>query len=628
MNSSALKGLYLSLSLCCVLMCASVSAHAADEPLPSPLYQLSLSKSISRMEPQSDSGSSQVDPRTHDITLSSGDSLMVCVYELICASGNTDTLAALGLSVGLLRRGGSCSGDFDDCARMEVSGSGSVCLVWKWVGCMSTDLPLLDFPPAYPGFDCDCDGMPTLQSTPTCQEPTCLNIATCRIALSCPGYSVPTMACGGPTCSPSQTCNGAGTCPPSSTCSPSITCPGLGTCTGQSTCTGTATCAGQTCNGASTCADTCEGLPTCSGPTCEAAETCGFSSTCNPNGATCQGSESCTSTLSCGNTCGNTGCDPTYAPVSTCAIGQTCAGQPTCWSVPSCNNEPLTCALTCGDVTCGGWSCDQNPTCAQASTCEAATCTGLETCAPQATCSGVATCAAETCPGINTCDQTCTGQTTCATATCSGTITCDQTCVGQATCGAATCPDINTCVTAPTCAMNTCDQTPTCLGIFSCPIPSPTMSCGGPTCSLSQTCNNVATCPPDMTCIPVATCPASAQTCSGNTCGTAATCSESQTCPGAPTCDSKPGCTLCSCPKQGDLNGNGTHDIADLLGIIGRVFFDDKPARQDQNCPHSDRADLSCDGQHTILDIVLWVDYVWRKVPNAICDPCTQTGSL
>ncbi len=201
-----------------------------------------------------------------------------------------------------------------------------------------------------------------------------------------------------------------------------------------------------------------------------------------------------------------------------------------------------------------------------------------------------------------------------------------------------TCNPEYTCGYSATCkpGMSTCE------GNFSCPGAPRTGVCPGPTCYVYGTCGN-GTCPPNATCLPGGTCPANSQTCSGGTCGSAATCSYNQTCPPRPTCagvatcdqtcsglatcDAQPGCTLCSCPKQGDLNGNGTHDIADLLGIIGRVFFDDRPARQDSNCPHSDRADLSCDGEHTILDIVLWVDYVWRKMPNAICDPCTQTGS-
>lgn len=336
---------------------------------------------------------------------------------------------------------------------------------------------------------------------------------------------------------------------------------------------------------------------------------------------------------------------PTCALAATCDGFYTCAGQ-TCEQAPTCQRPTCYPQVSCPG---GGWvptmmcesaTCSPNPTCNSGSTCPPNnTCNYLSTCKPNetcvsvtctSTCSSYSTCGAtcsQTCDGLATCGATCNEAATCPpNATCPGVSTCSQTCDGQATCGMSTCPDVSTCVTSSTCAMNTCDQTPTCLGIFSCPIPSPTMSCGGPTCSPQSTCVG-ATCPPDMTCIPVATCPASAQTCSGNTCGIAATCSESQTCPGAPTCDSEPGCTLCSCPKQGDLNGNGSYDIADLFGIIMRVYFEDRPARQDPNCPHSDRADLSCDGEHTIIDIVLWVDHVWREIPNAICDPCVHSGS-
>lgn len=150
-----------------------------------------------------------------------------------------------------------------------------------------------------------------------------------------------------------------------------------------------------------------------------------------------------------------------------------------------------------------------------------------------------------------------------------------------------------------TCAVPSCEPAPTCARWY--------LTCQA-TCS-------APTCGKEMTCMYF------------NTCDGATTCSQQQACPGVTTCDSQPGCALCSCPKQGDLNGNGSYDIADLLGLIRRVYFYDRPARHDSSCPHSDRADLSCDGEHSIIDIVLWVDYVWRKIPNAICDPCAQTVS-
>jgi hypothetical protein len=68
-------------------------------------------------------------------------------------------------------------------------------------------------------------------------------------------------------------------------------------------------------------------------------------------------------------------------------------------------------------------------------------------------------------------------------------------------------------------------------------------------------------------------------------------------------------------------------NMLDVLGLISRVYLHGRPPRHDPQCPHYDRADLNCDGEHTVIDIVLWIDSVWRKMPNAICNPCTQTTS-
>lgn len=363
MNSSALKGLYLIFSSLCALACVSVSARAASEPLPSPLYDQSRLAAIDGLTQIALQAEPALKPSNREAA-GTAELAAACIYELICIDGNSDTLEQYALVLGVHRKRSECGGGYWDCETAFISGAGSVRLFWRYIGCEISDLPEV---PPFPFILTPCQELPTTEGFLTCLAATCMFAMTCGPQPSCPGYYVPTMTCGGPTCSPGVTC---------------------------------------------------------------------FGGTCN--------------------------------------LGPTC--------IPF-------------EVTCRNYG----------------------------TCSGFATC-----QGMATCNQTCTGLATCA---------------GSATCGSG----------------QTCDPAPTCQGVA--------------------------------------------------------------------TCDAQVGCTLCSCPKQGDLNGNGTYDIADLLGIIMRVYYDDRPARQDPNCPHSDRADLSCDGRHDILDIVLWVDCVWRKIPNAICDPCTQSGS-
>lgn len=440
---------------------------SASEPLPSPLFEASLRQSTARMNNSDETLSTPVvESRLEDKSTDAGAIVGSCIYELLCAEGNSDTLQQFGLAAGVLRRRSECTGP-SACETVFISGSGSVRLFWKFVGCDTAGHPEV---PPFPFTLTSCDELPTLEGYTTCRSATCMYAMTCGPQPSCPGYFIPTMTCGGPTCSPGVTCSG-NTCSPAPTCVPfDQTCMNYGTCSGSPTCVGMASCS-QTCAGTATCVHTCLDVYSC------------------PLVSTCPGATTCEGTTTCmGSACGPT-------------VSHTCAPGP-----------------TCKNVTCEGTS-----TCPNLATCETyPTCTENHTCAGQATCSVSQTCQI----------QTCEGQSTCRTM----------------------------------------------------------VTCSGATCNIS-------------------------------------TCAGLATCVGVATCNAYAGCLLCSCPKQGDLDGNGSYDISDLLGIIRRVYFVDTPARHDANCPHSDRADLSCDGEHTILDVVLWVDKVWRRIPNAICDPCTRSGS-
>lgn len=464
--------------LFCLVVLIPLSAYPATDPAPSPLFDQSLQKSIERMEPQLAADLPPI--ASPDLRLQVlSDSTVRCIYELVCASGNPDTLAELGLVVGIRRRGGQCADEYRDCIRHWESGVGSVCLIWQWIGCDTVSLPAI---PLFGWLRCVCDLYSTMAGTATCYNyPTC-RTPTCEGMLSCPGQWTPTMACGGPTC--------------------------LGA----------------------------------------------FS--CNP-------------------------------------------GSPTCHDVSCADGPPQTCHMVTCNQTCSGATCTGQSTCVGTTTCGAvATCSLNSTCPPEATCAGV-----------STCEQTCTGQATCSSATCGSQYTCQH----FPTCGGGySCDETPTCGYRPTCpgGLTTCSTSETCPGAPA------TMGCSSATCAPNHTCYG-GTCPPELTCIPVATCPASAQTCSGITCGSEVTCS------GQPTCDVQPGCSLCSCPQQGDFNDNGVRDIIDLWHMVNYVFLTNRPAPQDSTCYHTDRADLNCDGHHSIIDVVFWIDETWHGI-DCICDPCTQ----
>jgi hypothetical protein len=58
----------------------------------------------------------------------------------------------------------------------------------------------------------------------------------------------------------------------------------------------------------------------------------------------------------------------------------------------------------------------------------------------------------------------------------------------------------------------------------------------------------------------------------------------------------------CSCPGQGDVNGDGVIDVFDVIGAISRAFSG-APAVQDPECP-AERADVNNDGAADVFDLI------------------------
>lgn len=352
-----------AVAMCGVLAFWAISTYSTEEPSPSPLFSRSLVQSTERMSGTVEFSAAEKQ-KTNLLLPEVALQGSVCVYELICASGNPDTLADSGLFVGTLRRGANCHNQYQDCVPHLETGAGSICLIWQFVRCDTASLRPIPFGSAYAAFLCSCESLPTLDAVATCQASTCRS-QTCRSAPSCPGIWIPTMGC------PVQTCSTWG--------------------------------------------------PTCS--------------------------------------------------------GSTCVPEPTCFS--------------------------QYPTCRGYSTCQAPTCGPLATCPPASTCT--------------------------------------ETCNGQATCGSSF------------------------------------------------------------------------------------TCTSHATCPGAITCGGPPDCEACSCPHQGDLNGDGVRDVRDLTMLVSHLFLGKRAPVQDSTCYHTDRGDLNCDGRHNIADVRILIDEVWHSVPS-ICDPCTHSA--
>ncbi len=78
---------------------------------------------------------------------------------------------------------------------------------------------------------------------------------------------------------------------------------------------------------------------------------------------------------------------------------------------------------------------------------------------------------------------------------------------------------------------------------------------------------------------------------------------------------------ICECPCHGEPIGtcDGIHNIADLVKIIG-IVFRGQLSIGFATCP-TEPVDVNCDLKGDVLDVVRYVDYIWRS-GSPLCDPC------
>ncbi len=80
--------------------------------------------------------------------------------------------------------------------------------------------------------------------------------------------------------------------------------------------------------------------------------------------------------------------------------------------------------------------------------------------------------------------------------------------------------------------------------------------------------------------------------------------------------------TGCVCPDQGDCNGDGFLNAADLVLMVNHALLDQLPVPlQGPDCPVS-TADWNCDGRVNIIDIGRMAGYLFRWPRRPPCDPC------
>jgi hypothetical protein len=79
------------------------------------------------------------------------------------------------------------------------------------------------------------------------------------------------------------------------------------------------------------------------------------------------------------------------------------------------------------------------------------------------------------------------------------------------------------------------------------------------------------------------------------------------------------GNTGCSCPSQGDIDGDTDIDVFDVIGIIG-IAFSGSPDIQDPPCPKT-RADADNSGATDVFDVIYLIATAFSGGPNPV-DPC------
>ncbi|MCH8991324.1 MAG: methylated-DNA--[protein]-cysteine S-methyltransferase, partial [Acidobacteria bacterium] len=80
---------------------------------------------------------------------------------------------------------------------------------------------------------------------------------------------------------------------------------------------------------------------------------------------------------------------------------------------------------------------------------------------------------------------------------------------------------------------------------------------------------------------------------------------------------------VCDCPCHGDATCDSTHDVFDVVNVVG-VAFRSVPPTTDPLCPLT-RTDVNCDTVDDVVDVVITVGVAFRNDdPAAVyCDPCT-----
>lgn len=79
----------------------------------------------------------------------------------------------------------------------------------------------------------------------------------------------------------------------------------------------------------------------------------------------------------------------------------------------------------------------------------------------------------------------------------------------------------------------------------------------------------------------------------------------------------------CVCVGQGDLDGSGSIDVADLTYSVAFYFGGGPAPVSDADCPTPNRGDLNCDNTLDISDLTALVAYMFLG-GGAPCDPCTD----
>lgn len=81
------------------------------------------------------------------------------------------------------------------------------------------------------------------------------------------------------------------------------------------------------------------------------------------------------------------------------------------------------------------------------------------------------------------------------------------------------------------------------------------------------------------------------------------------------------GFAQCDCTTQGDIDGSGSVDIADLVYLVAYSFDAGTVPENNPDCPLVNNADLNCDNEVNITDIVYLVEYSFNNGLQP-CDYC------